>query len=273
MSSGTIVAIVIVVIIVALVVAGVSMAMRRRRLQQRFGPEYDRAVEGSDSRRKAEAELTERERRVRKLDIRPLDAGARDRYATEWRTIQEQFVDTPAQAVTSAQTLITSVMNERGYPTEDAEQITADLSVEHAGTIDEFRTAQELSSRAAGGTASTEDLRQAMVHYRTLFRDLLGDRSDETAATDTPAGTTADEADMARRDDPVMTDRAPAGQAGTIGTDTMPASEVPADAGPDYAAQDYDYPATDAESVRDEPDGQPVPASETEPASRPARRR
>jgi hypothetical protein len=277
MSSGTVVAIVIVVIIVALVVAGVSMAMRRRRLQQRFGPEYDRAVESSDSRRKAEAELTERQRRVRKLDIRPLDAGARDRYASEWRTIQEQFVDTPAEAVTSAQSLITSVMNERGYPTEDAEQITADLSVEHAGTIDEFRTAQELSSRAAGGTASTEDLRQAMVHYRTLFRDLLGDPADE-AVHDVPAGTRAEAADevaAARADEPVTADAARTGQAGTIGTDTMPASEVPADAGPDYAVQDFDYPATGAEAVREEPDDRPGPAPETQPAStsRPARRR
>ena len=270
MSSGTVVAIVIVVIIVALVVAGVSMAMRRRRLQQRFGPEYDRAVESSDSRRKAEAELTERERRVRKLDIRPLDAAARDRYASEWRTIQEQFVDTPAQAVTSAQSLITSVMTERGYPTEDAEQITADLSVEHAGTIDEFRTAQELSGRAAGGTASTEDLRQAMVHYRTLFRDLLGDPGGEAAHPEVPAGTRADEVDgaaAARTDEPVTADPARTGQAGTIGTDTMPASEVPADAGPDYAVQDFDYPATGAEPVREEPDGEPVPAPETQPVS------
>ncbi|HEY1643289.1 MAG TPA: hypothetical protein VGG35_21560 [Streptosporangiaceae bacterium] len=275
MSSGTIVAIVILVIIVALVVAGVSMAMRRRRLQQRFGPEYDRAVESSDSRRKAEAELTEREKRVRKLDIRPLDAGARDRYASEWRTIQEQFVDTPAQAVTSAQSLITSVMTERGYPTEDAEQITADLSVEHAGTIDEFRTAQELSSRAAGGTASTEDLRQAMVHYRTLFRDLLGERTDDTVGTDVPTSTPVDEADMARRDEPVTAEPARTGEAGTIGTDTMPVSEIPADVGPDYAVQDFDYPAPDGETVADEPARDPAPASETQPAGarRTARRR
>jgi hypothetical protein len=237
MSSGTIVAIVVVVILVAAVIAGGSLVMRRRRLQQRFGPEYDRALADSDSRRQAEAELAAREKRVRSLDIRPLDPAARDRYSSQWMAIQEQFVDSPASAVTSAQGLITSVMTERGYPTEDAGQITADLSVEHASTIDQFRTAQELSGRAAGGTASTEDLRQAMVHYRALFRDLLGETADDSVTTTDPAATPPDAAVA----EPVAT-----GQAGTIRTDTMPVNEVPADVGPDYAVQDFDYPATEA---------------------------
>jgi Tfp pilus assembly protein PilX len=175
MSAGTIVAIVVVVIIVAALIAVGALAARRRRLQQRFGPEYDRAVEGSDSRLKAEAELAEREKRVKGLDLRPIDPAARASYLAQWTTIQQQFVDSPTDAVTAAQSLITGVMSDRGYPTEDVDQITADLSVDHAETLGRFRTAQEISGRVADGTASTEDLRQAMVHYRALFQDLLGE--------------------------------------------------------------------------------------------------
>jgi Tfp pilus assembly protein PilX len=175
MSSGTIVAVVVVVIVVVALLAFAPAALRRRRLQQRFGPEYDRAVADAPSRREAEAELAEREKRVRSLDIRPLDAATLNRYAIQWNVIQEQFVDAPANSVTSAQSLITAVMNDRGYPTEDSGQIMADLSVDYARTIEEFRTAQELSGRVSNGTASTEDLRQAMVHYRSLFRELLGE--------------------------------------------------------------------------------------------------
>jgi hypothetical protein len=258
MSSGTIVAIIIVVVVVAAVVIAGSLTMRRRRLQQRFGPEYDRAVEQADSRHEAEAELAEREKRVRGLDIRPLDPAARDRYASQWMAVQEQFVDSPAHSVTSAQALITTVMAERGYPTEDPSQIEADLSVEHAATIDQFRTAQELSGRAADGTASTEDLRLAMVHYRTLFRDLLGE-----------TGSPAAEATIPDSQQATAPESPATGEAGTIGTDTMPANSVPADAGPDYAVQDFDYPATE------EPASQTAPAADTEPATtaRPARRR
>jgi hypothetical protein len=196
MSAGTIVAIVVVVIIVAALIAFASVAARRRRLQHRFGPEYDRAVEGSDSRRKAEAELAEREKRVKHLDIRPLDPAARERYLAQWTTIQQQFVDSPSDAVAAAQSLITTVMADRGYPTEDVDQITADLSVEHAQTLGHFRTAQDISGRVADGTASTEDLRQAMVHYRTLFQDLLGESVSadpaETAFTEPVAADAAD---------------------------------------------------------------------------------
>jgi hypothetical protein len=183
MSSGTIVAIVVVVIIVIAVLAFAPAMLRRRRLQQRFGPEYDRAVADSASRREAEAELAEREKRVKGLDIRPLDAATLNRYALQWNAIQEQFVDAPANSVTSAQSLITAVMNDRGYPTEDSGQIMADLSVDYARTIEEFRTAQELSGRVTDGTATTEDLRQAMVHYRSLFRELLGEPAQPTDAS------------------------------------------------------------------------------------------
>jgi hypothetical protein len=229
MTTGTIVAIIVVVLVVAAVIAAVAYSARRRRLQQRFGPEYDRAVEDSGSRRKAEAELSEREKRVRHLDIQPLDPAARDSYASQWTAIQEQFVDSPADAVTGAQLLITSVMNDRGYPTEDAAQIMADLSVEHASTLEHFRDAQDLSSRVAGGTASTEDLRQAMVHYRALFQELLGDPTDvdptrtDPTRTD-PAPISAAVADQAVADpgvaDPAVAPRsATTSETGTYASD------------------------------------------------------
>jgi hypothetical protein len=210
------VAIVVVVIVVAALIAVASVAARRRRLKERFGPEYDRAVETSDSRRQAEAELAEREKRVKGLDLRPIEPAARASYLAQWTTIQEQFVDSPTDAVTAAQSLITSVMADRGYPTDDAAQITADLSVDHAGTLGRFRTAQEISGRVTEGTASTEDLRQAMVHYRALFQELLGETVDEA-----PYGTA----------EPVVTEPATAAAAADYPV-TGPAD------GPDYAEAD-----------------------------------
>jgi len=181
MSAGIIVIIVVAVIVVGAAAFGVMAVMRRRRLQQRFGPEYDRVVGERDSKRKAEAELTERERRVKDLDIQPLTDPARAGYALQWASIQEQFVDAPADAVSGAQLLVTAVMTERGYPAEHDDQVLADLSVEHSGTLDRYRAAEEISHKAAAGTVSTEDLRQAMVHYRALFDDLLGEPADTTA--------------------------------------------------------------------------------------------
>jgi hypothetical protein len=175
MSTGTIVAVIVVIVVVAAVAVAVISQARRRRLRGRFGPEYDRVVEESDSRRQAEAELTQRERRVKDLDIRPLDPAGRARYAGQWTTIQEQFVDRPQEAVAEAQRLISTVMTERGYPTEQEDQVLADLSVEHAQTLDHYRAASDINAQAALGAASTEDLRQAMIHYRVLFQDLLGE--------------------------------------------------------------------------------------------------
>ena len=153
-----------------------AVVNRRRRLRERFGPEYDRAVTEHDSKRQAEAELAERERRVRQLNIRPLEPAARAKYSSEWTAVQEQFVDAPQAAVTGAQTLIVAVMKDRGYPTEGHDQTVADLSVEQASTMDRYRAAHAISERAAAGSASTEDLRQAMVDYRSLFAELLGER-------------------------------------------------------------------------------------------------
>jgi hypothetical protein len=182
MSTGIVLAIVVAVIVVAALVIGAMAVMRRRRLQQRFGPEYDRLVGERDSKLKAEAELTGRERRVQGLDIQPLSDSARAGYADQWAGIQEQFVDTPIDAVTASQALVVAVMSERGYPAEHHDQILADLSVEHASTLDRYRAAEQISASAAGGTASTEDLRLAMIHYRALFRDLLGEPADAGGA-------------------------------------------------------------------------------------------
>jgi hypothetical protein len=175
MSTVTIAVIVAAVVVVAVLALGVTAVRRRRRLRQRFGPEYDRLVGEHDSKLKAESEMTGRERRVDGLDIQPLTETARARYALQWAGIQEQFVDTPADAVASSQLLVVTVMTELGYPAEDPDQVLADLSVEHAATLGHYRAAEQTSRNAAAGTASTEDLRRAMIDYRALFRDLVGE--------------------------------------------------------------------------------------------------
>lgn len=175
--SAAIIAIIVVVVLVVLVIAAMTMA-RRRRLQRRFGPEYDRVVGEKHGQLKADAELAGRQRRVRSLDIQPLSATARATYAGEWAAVQERFVDQPQQALTEAQLLVVAVMRDRGYPTEDHDQIAADLSVEHAGTLDHYRAAAGITTNAETGDVSTEDLRQGMVHYRALFSDLLGEADD-----------------------------------------------------------------------------------------------
>ena len=187
MAAGAIVAIIVAVVVVLLVIGALSVA-RRRKLQRRFGPEYDRVAGEMNSRRKANAELAERERRVRGLDIHPLDETARARYAGEWTAIQERFVDRPEQAVAQAGILVTSVMKDRGYPTEGYDQILADLSVEHANALDHYRQAHDISLRAEGGTVSTEDLRLGMLHYRALFGDLLGQPAEGNRPAPTAGG-------------------------------------------------------------------------------------
>jgi len=199
MSTVAVVVIVIVVIIVLGVVGFVARGQARRRgLQQRFGPEYDRTVESHESTREAEQELLARQKRHDELEIHPLDPEARERHLAEWRQVQERFVDAPETAVTEADRLLVLVMGERGYPTEGYEQQVSDLSVEHAATIDRYRKAHDISAQAEAKKASTEDLRQAMVHYRALFTELLetddeavtnGHGPDRTAEAATAAGT------------------------------------------------------------------------------------
>jgi hypothetical protein len=176
-------AVTILVIVLVLLVAGALVAYartqaRRRHLRQKFGPEYDRLAADTGQPRVAEKELAAREKRHAGLEIRPLAADARDRYAREWVAVQERFVDVPVEAVAEADRLVTQVMAERGYPTEDYEdheQQAADLSVEHGTTLGHYRAAHDVSRKAAAGTATTEDLRRAMVDYRALFEELLGE--------------------------------------------------------------------------------------------------
>ena len=181
---GIVIAIVVAVIIVAAAAAWLMMQAKRRRLRQRFGPEYERLTRAHDSRRKAEAELAQRERHVADLDIHPLSPDARSNYRAQWTVIQEQFVETPAEALTAATRLVAAVMRDRGYPATDYDQILADLSVDHAHTLSRFRAGHEISTRADAGGASTEDMRQAMIDYRSLFQELVGGQEDEPAAAE-----------------------------------------------------------------------------------------
>jgi FtsZ-interacting cell division protein ZipA len=176
MSTGILVVIIVAaVVIVALVAMALQTAMRRRRLQQRFGSEYERTVESEHSRRAAEHELSEREQRHQDLKIRPLPSTVRSRYARDWNSVQEHFVDSPDRAVGEADQLVVTLMSERGYPTEGYEQQARDLSVEHAETLKHYRIAHEINGRVGGGDSSTEEMRNAMVHYRAMFEELLRD--------------------------------------------------------------------------------------------------
>src|SRR4051794_6328354 len=175
--SGTALTIVIVVavlIVIAAIVLAVVQSRRRRALKERFGPEYDRTIDVTDSKRQAEKDLRDRAAQRDQLDIRELTPAAASRYQEQWTLVQQQFVDTPAEAVRDAQTLVTKVMRERGYPTDDADERESMLSVDHADTVHRYRTATQIERSSQAGQATTEDLRQAMQHYRALFDELLG---------------------------------------------------------------------------------------------------
>lgn len=181
---STVMIIFVIAIVVVAALAGWLMLARLRRRQQlrdRFGPEYDRAVDDGQDRRAAERELGEREKRHEQLDIKPLSPTARDGYARQWALIQAKFVDRPDIAVAEADRLVVVVMGERGYPTEDYQQQVTDLSVEHASTLDHYRSAHDIKSRHDQDQVPTEELRQAMVHYRSLFEDLLDANVDNRA--------------------------------------------------------------------------------------------
>jgi hypothetical protein len=189
MSTAGIV-ILVIVLLVVLFAAGwyFSGQARSRRLRNRFGPEYDRHLAEAENRRVAERELAEREKRHAKLSLKPISAQARERHTARWTEIQERFVDEPREAVVEADELVHVVMRERGYPMEGFDQQAADLSVEHATAVPHYRDGHAIRSRH--DQASTEDLRSALVHYRTVFRELVGsqDRHTEDAHdTEVPA--------------------------------------------------------------------------------------
>jgi hypothetical protein len=178
------------VVVILLVIIGVLVAreQRSRRLKDEFGPEYGRVVAERGDQRAAERELADRRQRVGTFEIRPLDPAAREHYLEQWAAAQRYFVDEPVDAVGQAHELVQRVMHDRGYPVDDDfEQRTADISVEHPAVVENYRAALGISVRARNGQASTEQLRQAMVHFRALFDDLLapGDagQTDDASAT------------------------------------------------------------------------------------------
>ncbi len=175
MNDTTMIAIVIVVAVIVIALVAWELLRRRRRahLKQRFGPEYDRTVREAGSPTRAEAALESRERRVAHYHIRPFSHEEAGRFAETWRRIQARFVDDPRGAVVDADGLIGEVMQAKGYPMSDFDARAADLSVDHADVVDHYRTAHAIVERHRRGDASTEDLRQAMQHYRALFDDLI----------------------------------------------------------------------------------------------------
>lgn len=194
--------ILVVVLLAVLFAAGWFLGgwARSRRLRNRFGPEYDRSLETAENRRAAERELTAREKRYAQLNLRPLAVDARARYTEQWSGLQERFVDEPTDTVREADELVHAVMRERGYPTDGFEQQAADLSVEHGAVVGNYRDAYRIRDR---GDASTEDLRQALVHYRKIFQSLVG-----PVGTVEPAGRRPAEVPEARRTTDNATDDA-----------------------------------------------------------------
>jgi hypothetical protein len=169
MSTGAIIGIIIAVIVVAAVAVVASAQLRRARMRRQFGPEYDRLAKEIGP-RKADAELTARQRRVEALDIRPLSADQQARYSSDWTVVQERFVDAPAAAVSDADTLVWTVMRDRGYPADDRNASIEALSVYHARSLDGYRSTQGLQTESA----TTEQLREALIRNRALFEDLTG---------------------------------------------------------------------------------------------------
>jgi hypothetical protein len=177
---------------------------RSRRLRNRFGPEYDRRLEETDNRKIAERDLAAREKRHAQLALKPLSDSARSRYTARWTEVQEQFVDQPVEAVAEADELVHAVMRERGYPMEGFDQQAADLSVEHAGAVSNYRDAYAIRARHAedGAEKNTEDLRVALVHYRSVFDELVGATHSRTERTEDHATPAARERAEAPADAP-----------------------------------------------------------------------
>lgn len=170
MSTGALIGIIIAVIVVVAVIVVASGELRRARMRRQFGPEYDRLAQELGSKKKADAELTARQRRVQALNIHELSPQQQASFSGDWTAVQERFVDTPAEAVSAAGTLIWDVMRDRGYPADDRNASLEALSFYHARSLDGYRQVQGLRAE----TATTEELRAAMIRYRALFEDLTG---------------------------------------------------------------------------------------------------
>jgi len=215
---------IVIVIVVVLIALAAAMAARRRRtmaLRERFGPEYERAVGARENQRAAEADLRDREREHARLDIKPLSEAARLRYTEEWQVIQQSFVDQPEEATTAGYDLVNRVMAERGYPMRDFDARADLVSVDHPEVVENYRVAHGIHERARQHQASTEDLREALLRYRSLFEELLrADDADDRAAV--PAGQAAPEPRQPVSD-PALSHRPVSGQPLRDGTVSDPA--------------------------------------------------
>jgi hypothetical protein len=182
MSPTSIVILVVAVLVIAGIAFMILRSRQRERLREHFGSEYDHQVEAAGgSKAKAEAELLKREKRVHQLEIKPLPPRERDRFADEWQQVQARFVDDPERSIALADALVAEVMSARGYPVQDFEQRAADISVEHPKVVENYRAAHEIAVRHSHGKAGTEDLRAALLGYRSLFDELLGADQPELA--------------------------------------------------------------------------------------------
>lgn len=173
------------VILVAALIVAASVASRRKkseRLKRHYGPEYERLVSETGGERAAQEELAARERRRDKLDIVPLTPAARSDFTARWQQVQTGFVDNPATAVRVADRLVTEVMRQRGYPIDDFDQRAADISVDHPQIVDNYRAAHAIHLSQQRGDISTEQQREAFVHYRALFERLLETTTDHDAS-------------------------------------------------------------------------------------------
>jgi hypothetical protein len=168
--------IVVLVLVIIGVILGVVFSLRKRsqRLHDHFGPEYERTVQTMGDEKKAQTELVERQKHVEALNIRPLSVTERERYLADWAAVQSKFVDEPGQAIIDADQLIIEVMRLRAYPVSDFDQRAADISVNYPALVSNYRAAREIANKNKLQQADTEELRQAMIYYRSLFEELLG---------------------------------------------------------------------------------------------------
>ena len=176
MNTTYVIAIVILILVIIGAILGLVFVRRRRseRLHDHFGPEYDHTVQTMGDEKKEQMELDERQKHVKTLDIRPLSINERARYLADWTAVQSKFVDEPGQAIVDADRLIMEVMQLRNYPVSDFEQRAADLSVNYPALVTNYRAAREIAIKNEQHQADTEELRQAMIYYRSLFEELLG---------------------------------------------------------------------------------------------------
>ena len=170
-----ILAVIAAVVVVAIVSFFLARKRRSQQLRERFGPEYDRVVKNEGEVRRAEGVLEIRAKRREKFAIRPLSEESRADFAERWRIVQSHFVDDPKASVSEADQLVNELMETRGYPMADFDQRAADISVDHPVVVENYRAAHDIAMRHGRGQDGTEDLRKAMVHYRSLFEELLGD--------------------------------------------------------------------------------------------------